>query len=146
MLKVSLNGSRWLVGILSAAHAAAAASIVVADLPTWVKGVLLLLVAASWAVALHGPALRRGGKAIVALELAEDGRLSFQTRAGEWHEATLLESSFVAPYLTVLNLQLDGQRFLRYVVIVPDAIGTEDFRRIRVWLRWRKEHRAEKKK
>lgn len=55
----------------------------------------------------------------------------------------LLGSSFVAPYLTVLELKPLGfqklwQRFSpRSVVILPDGIDKEEFRQLRVLLRWK---------
>jgi toxin CptA len=54
-----------------------------------------------------------------------------------------LGSSFVAPYLTVLELKPLGagglwQRFrTRSVVILPDGIDAEEFRQLRVLLRWK---------
>jgi len=71
------------------------------------------------------------------LRLDADCRCEFQTLAGVWHEAVLLGSSFVAPHLTVLNLKPAGGRLAKHLVILPDAIDAEDFRRLRVWLKWR---------
>jgi len=30
-----------------------------------------------------------------------------------------------------------GSRLAKHLVILPDAIDAEDFRRLRVWLKWR---------
>ena len=56
---------------------------------------------------------------------------------------TLLGSSFVEPYLTVLELKpleplKSWRRFSsRSVVILPDGIDAEGFRQLRVLLRWK---------
>jgi hypothetical protein len=36
-----------------------------------------------------------------------------------------------------LNLNANGERLARHVVILPDAINSEDFRKLRVLLRWK---------
>jgi toxin CptA len=77
----------------------------------------------------------RAPVAIVALEVTEGGRVSFRTRQGEWRECELLGSSYVSPYLTILNLEPPGAR-VRHAVLVPDNVEAQDFRRLRTWLRW----------
>lgn len=139
MFRISFSPSRRLALLLCLAHTAAAGVCLAADLATGLKIALVLLIVASCGWSLLGPALLRAAGAIVAVQFADGGALSFQTRRGEWHEGALRESSFVAPYLTVLNLKTKGNPFVRHIVILPDSIAADDFRRLRVWLRW---HRA----
>jgi hypothetical protein len=40
-------------------------------------------------------------------------------------------------FLTVLNLARGDDRRRISVLILPDGIDTDEFRRLRVWLRWR---------
>ena len=138
MFKIAIYPSHRLALLLILAHAAAAGVCVAADMPVALKVVFLLLIGASCGYALCGPALLRNQEAIVALEITDGGALSFQTRRGEWYRGTLLDSSFVAPYLAVLNLKTDEARLARHVVIMADSLAAEEFRRLRVWLRWRK--------
>jgi toxin CptA len=145
MLRISLNPSLRLTLLLSLAHAAAAGVCLVIDAAIWLKISAALLVGTSCGLSLYGPALLRTRKAIVALEITDGDALSFQTRRGDWHRGTLLDSSFVAPYLAVLNLKSDGSPFTRHVVIMPDSVAADDFRRLRVWLRWRKTGASDKK-
>ena len=49
----------------------------------------------------------------------------------------VLGSSFVSPLLTVLSLRMLGAGGSRSLVVTPDALGADEFRRLRVWLRWR---------
>lgn len=44
---------------------------------------------------------------------------------------------FVAPWLTVVRWRPDGAFLDRTVVVLPDMLPAEDFRRLRVLLRWR---------
>ena len=136
MLTIAIKPSRRLALLLCVAHAAAAGASLLLDLPIWLKILLVLLIGASCGVYLYSTALLRSGGAVVGLEIKDDGALSFQTRRGEWREGTLLGSSFVSPHLTILNIGMEGRFFARHVVIMPDCVDAEDFRRLRVRLRW----------
>ena len=95
------------------------------------------LLASSLAYYLRRECLRLAPSAIVCVSLHPDCRCEFQVKDGERFEATLLGTSFVAPYLTVLNLKQVDRRLARHVVIVPDAVDGETFRKLRVLLKWR---------
>ena len=77
----------------------------------------------------------------LALEVSSDHQFSMQTRASGWSEYDVLGTTYVTPYLTVLNLRGHGERGARHVTLLPDSLHAEDFRKLRVWLRW-KEDRA----
>jgi toxin CptA len=49
----------------------------------------------------------------------------------------LLHDSVVTPYLAVLNAMPEGAYFKRAIIILPDSLNAELFRKLRVWLRWR---------
>ncbi|MGQ0522707.1 MAG: protein YgfX [Betaproteobacteria bacterium] len=138
MVRIYLHSSRHLMILIGLAHGGAAAVALVVDLPGVAQLLIMLSIAASCVNALRGPALLRAVSSITALELGEDGKLSIQTRQGDWCAATLLESSFVGPYLTVLSLRTEKSRFAHHAVIMADSLNGEDFRKLRVWLRWRK--------
>ena len=135
-LYVALKPSRRFALGLGLAHLAAAAAIVATGLPLW------LALAAGSALLVHGvvviarTALLRSRGAVVALEAGRGETLPFMTRDGVWHEGRILGSTYVAPYLTVLNISDYGSRRAYHVPIMPDGIDPEDFRRLRVWLRW----------
>jgi toxin CptA len=81
-------------------------------------------------------ALLRTRQAILEVQAGEGRSVVCFTRTGEWHEAEILDSSFVAPWLTVLNLKQLQSGLIRHVLIVPDNVDPEAFRHLRVWLRW----------
>jgi toxin CptA len=83
-------------------------------------------------------ALLRSSRSIVAIEIGIDGKCAFQTRNGRWHTAKLRGTSFASPSLTILNLQPHDGRYTRNVVIVPDNAESEEFRQLRIWLRWKR--------
>jgi len=136
-LTIAVGRSRRLAGLLAGMHAFAAALFWLAPLPHGLAALLMpVLLGSAWHT-LRRDGFRTLQHSLIGLRLDADCRCEFQTRTGAWHEAALLGSSFVAPYLTVLNLKPAGGRLVKHLVILPDAVNAEDFRRLRVWLKWR---------
>jgi toxin CptA len=75
--------------------------------------------------------------AVVSIEIAADDILSIRAGRGEWVECDVCGDTYVLWFLTVLNLRraVDGRRLS--VAILPDAVDPEEFRQLRVWLRWK---------
>ncbi|WP_371257735.1 protein YgfX [Sulfuricella sp. T08] len=136
-LTITVGPSRRLAGLLVGMHGFSAAMFWLAPLPQWIVVLLMPVFLGSAWHTLRRDSFRTLQNSLVALRLDTDCSCEFQTRAGAWHEADLLGSSFVAPYLTVLNLKPESGRLVKHLVILPDAIHAEDFRRLRVWLKWR---------
>lgn len=136
-LTIAAGPSRQLAILVAGMHGFAAAMFALLPLPSWIAVVVLPLLAASAWFTLRRDCLRSLPGALVGLRLQADRRCEFLTRSGDWREAELLGSSFVSPYLTVLNLRPEGGRLARHLVLLPDALEAEDFRRLRVWLKWR---------
>lgn len=86
---------------------------------------------------LKQDALLTANNAVVALALSDEMQCALTTRSGESIACSILGSTFVAPYLTVLNLKPAENFFTRSVVILPDSMDAEEFRQLRVWLRWK---------
>lgn len=105
--------------------------------PWWQSFAALPLLAGSLVFYVRREGLRLAPASVVSFTLYPDCRCEFQTRDGTVHAAELLGSSFVAPYLTVLNLRPVGSILARHAVIVPDNVDAEAFRKLRVLLKWR---------
>ena len=69
---------------------------------------------------------------VASLALATHTR----TRRVVIHPGVVLPGSFVAPWLTIVRWRPPGRRFSRSLVILPDMLDPESFRRLRVILRW----------
>jgi toxin CptA len=130
---ITLFPSRRLAAVLGAAHAGAMACLWVLAVPWPWKAAGTLALAASAAMVIARTALLRGGRAVIELRVGGGG-VSYRTRDGAWHAGRLAPSSFVSPLLTIIGVEGDGRP--RYVVIAPDSVEPEDFRRLRVWLKW----------
>ena len=133
-LRLDLKPSRRLIGALAAAHGLAAAATV--GLEGWPLYVLWALILFSLGRSL-AQALLQGAHQAVALELHEDGRASWRNRDGEWEEGRLGESQFVSAAFAIVELK-DARSRARRTVVMADSVPPEDFRRLRVWLRWRR--------
>ena len=137
MQTIKLRPSLWLAGMLTAMHGITSALIWLLPLDLWLKIAAVLLILTSLIYHVRRDAMRTSRNAILALKISPECRCNAQVWSGDWFEAQLLSTSFVSPYLTILNLRLDHARLVKHVVILPDAIEAEQFRELRVLLRWR---------
>jgi toxin CptA len=76
------------------------------------------------------------GAGIARVELRADGSARLVDRHGRMHEARLTRSTMVTPWLVILVLATGRLRPARTVVVPADSLPSDDFRRLRVWLRW----------
>ncbi len=127
-LLVTVQPSRRLRRWLAALHLAAGTALWLADLPTAWQG------AGTALLALDMLRNRRPGET-VTLRCKKEGALEILAD-GEWQPAHLAPDSLVLPGLTVLRYQTQGQRRFKTLVLLGDSLPGEDFRRLRVWLRW----------
>ena len=133
-LTLTLGASRGLYRALGVAGMAA--GVLALAWPWWaVPSWWLAAGGATWC-AIRRHASLASPQAMIALRYDASGALHVQSGNGTWHSATLLGSSCVTPWCTVLNLRLAGKRCSRSMVIVPDAVDAQTFRRLRVRLRW----------
>lgn len=137
MLDIRLKPSGYLTLLLSATHAIAIGLFLVLSLPIWLKVAAILAFCTSLVFYLKRNAWLAAPNSIIALEIKDDYTGAIETRGGKRLDCILLPTSYVSASLTVLNLKADGERMARHVVILPDAINSEDFRKLRVLLRWK---------
>ncbi len=94
----------------------------------------------AWVLPVLGYVLLRDvwlqtSRSYVAFNLVALQRITLIPRRGEPVTGSIDKSSFVSPYLALINITTDsGKR--RSLVITPDSMGETDFRRLRVQLRW----------
>ena len=137
MLRLSLKPSRYLAIGLTLGHLAAIGCVVIVPLALWLKLLLSGMLVASLIHTLTLHAWRIRASSIIALQCDRDGVAVIQMRSGEEREARVLGSSFVASYLTIVLLKPNTSRRVHTLVVLPDMLGPELFRQLRVWLKWR---------
>jgi toxin CptA len=131
---IGLHRSCFLGAALVAITALAGA--VTLALP-WLPAVRGASLAAIMIVA--GLSWRRLAPGLSAIRLEQTGQIFLAaTSNSEFVEAELLAGVTVHPWLTVIRLKTADQG--KYMLIVAvDSMKPEDFRRLRVFLRWRAE-------
>jgi toxin CptA len=145
MVHASLQRSRTIAVSLCLAHTAAGVILVLLDVPVWSKVALAFVLVLSVLHATCRHALLRTNRAVLGIEIKDRETAAVLCRDGRWRDARVLGSTYVTPLLTVLNLRLTGERLMRHVVLVPDNIDREDFRKVRVLLRWSRVPRVDRR-
>ena len=136
MVRARLTPSRQLALVFVFAHLATAATLLPLDIESGLRLLLNAAILASLAHSVWRHALLRGSHSSVEIEIANRGAGAVRDRNGEWHEVDILGTSYVTPWLTVLNVRLRLSGRPRHILLVPDSIGADDFRHVRVLLKW----------
>lgn len=76
------------------------------------------------------------GNSCVAFRMEDSEEIVLVLRSGRHLPGRVAPDSLVTHYLVILNVVLSEQHGGRSLLILPDAIGVESFRRLRVALRW----------
>ncbi|MBI1988389.1 MAG: hypothetical protein HYS65_01405 [Betaproteobacteria bacterium] len=139
MSRISLRPSRILAATLVLAHGAAVAMVVLAGTAPWLEAIAIAALVASLVFNVRQSALLRTADAVIGLEIASDDKFSIQTQRGGWIECEVLGSTYVISFLTILNLKRTDSGRITRAVILPDSLDAEDFRKLRVWLRWKRD-------
>lgn len=137
-LRIELGRSRHLAVALAGAHLLAGAGLLASRLPVPICTAGVVVLASSLAFSLRRHAWRQSPGSIVLLDLSDALEIEVEERCGRRIVGTVLESTFVAPWLVVINCHVKGSYLPRAAVILPDAMDGERFRALRVWLRWRR--------
>lgn len=132
--RVEFSPSRRLALILLAVHGLALYALA-AVLPLWAGVACAALMLASLAYYLARDAWLRLGASCIGLVTDAEGVVML-LRDGTQLPCRVLADSLVTPALVVLNVRPRAGRGARSVVILPDSLDAEAFRRLRVWLRW----------
>lgn len=135
-VRIALGASRAGAVAIASMAAATLALIAFTPGPTAVRILAATWIACAALHALHAVALHRGRRGVRAVHLGREGEIEVRDAAGAWRVGTLREGSFVAPWLTIVRWRAQGARFDGSIVLLPDMLPAEDFRRVRVWLRW----------
>jgi len=141
--RVAISPSVRLALALCLVHGIAAALLWLVPIPALGRAAFTLVIAISLVYLLARDATLHAAHAIVALELDDSGTVFFQTRGGRRVECELLGSSYVSSSLTIVSLRLRGGAGTRRVVLVEDNVEPRDFRRLRTWLRWKRNEPAD---
>ncbi len=141
-LFLPLKASPRLLAAILAIHVSAAAGMGSAPLPLWLMALTWVALGISaWTLSYRHALLRQPGS-LIRLQSRADGSLEGLSRDGEWLAFSLLPRSTLSPFFAVLCLKPLGGGRSRTVTLFPDALSAQDWRSLRVWLRWQAGHAA----
>lgn len=90
-----------------------------------------------WAIdRIRRHALRTASNALVELMLSADAVIVVRRRDGRLIAGHIRSETFVHPWFTSIVWRPDGARWSRSVPLVPDMLDADEFRRLRVLLRY----------
>ena len=115
--------------LTSAMHGVAAICLFVVPLDWYWRAVAFPLVAWSLWSALRS-------RRVASLRLVAKEGLSFVEADGGSVEAALLPESTVFAWLVVLRFRVGEERKARALTLFPDQMSRDEFRMLRLWLRW----------
>lgn len=136
--RIGLRPSRRLAAALVGIHILAAGGLVASRLPAAVLAAGLPILIASLVFAVRRHAWLASPRSLVRLDLSDTLEIEAEDRSGRRLAGAVLGTTFVAPWLVVINFKAEGRRLPHAVVLLPDATDSESHRALRVWLRWRR--------
>jgi len=128
VLTLEIGASRLLAYILVTIHLMAAGALLLADMPWLYRASWLIAIAAGLGFTVRAPGTLK-------LRCRPDGGLDVWA-ADDWLEVRLLPDTLVWSRCAVLRYQRPERRRTETRVILPDSLAEDDFRRLRVWLRF----------
>ncbi len=130
-ITIGLHRSSFLGRALLLVHAVALGTVLGVPWPPALQGAVAVgLGLSAWV------GWRRCAPPVSTLRLLADGRLEVQAASrAPVVAADLAPYAVVHPWLTVLRLRVEGRGLT--LIVVADSLLPDDFRRLRVWLRWR---------
>ena len=140
---VTLRASRC-AGVALGVLATGTAGVVLAlPLPLWCHiGLIVLLVAwTTWH--FQCVALRTGAYAITEIRVVANRLIAVRYGTRALVAGHVRAASYVGPRLATIVWRPDGARWSRTVLILPDMLPDDDFRRLRVLLRYARSEDAQ---
>ncbi len=128
-VEIAIGPSRFAQRAIGAAALATLAVIAIVPI-----GAAARLALAAWVGAIAFRSLRR----IPAVRVRTDTSRAIEVRFadGRFAFGAVVDGSFVAPWLTVIHWRPAGSHWTRTILLLPDMVEAEAFRRLRVLLRW----------
>jgi hypothetical protein len=135
-VRVALRPSRFAGAAILLGAAATTALALSLPLDSWAIAAALIAIGL---VAVRGVRQCAGSDVPACIEVGLDRRLALTARDGRVREGSILDDSYVGEQLTTIVWRPDRARWYepaRTIVILKDSLAADDFRRLRVILRY----------
>jgi toxin CptA len=135
-LRLEIKPSRIAAALIAAGVVASASLVAWLPIEWWWRAAGLLGIGAYGVWLLRSRISAGTPQSVVAIEIAADLRGTFTERGGRRVEGSVQPDSYAGTLLTTIVLRPTGSRRSRAIAILPDMLSAEDFRRLRVLLRF----------
>lgn len=145
-LRFKIVPSRILISIVSLMHLGAIALLIPASLPLWAIAVCSLIITVSLTISWSRAEWITGRLSMEAIwpkfteaVWGDEDQWQLFDNHQQLHSAILVPSTYVSARFVVVNLRLENKAWYcrhRAIVLLPDNIDPETFRRLRIRLRW----------
>jgi hypothetical protein len=135
-LTIELGRSRALTIVLVLLHTGATVLTVILHIAIELKIALVAVITLSLVRSAGAHGLRLGRGAVTALMFSEEECALRRRHSSDWETGQLVDR-WVQPWLTLLVVRSERRRWPTGIVICPDAVAPDAFRRLRVRLRLR---------
>lgn len=142
-VSIDLGPSPTAAMFIGVAGMATLGVILALPLAGWLQGAGAVSAIVWTARAFREVALRQGLHSVTSLRLAADRLLVVHTADGRLAAGQVRRATYVGAALTTVVWRPDGARLSRSILILPDMLPPEDFRRLRVLLRYARSDVAE---
>ena len=143
IVHVSLGPSRVAGAVIGAMTLATLVVVLQFPITPWQHAVICAIVLASAWVAFERLAVRATPDAIVQLRLAPDLLIVVTRGDGRLVGGHVRSSTCVSAAMTSIVWRPDGARWSRAILVVPDMLPADEFRRLRVMLRYARSGRTQ---
>jgi hypothetical protein len=135
-VRVALTASRSAFALISLLGAFAC--VVAATLPvdSALLGLAILAIVVWTGDRVHVVAMRRGPRAVRSIELRAELQLTVVAGDGSCRQGRVRADSYIGARITTIVWKRDRARFARAILVLPDMLPADDFRRLRVLLRY----------
>jgi hypothetical protein len=121
------------IGVFAAATIALTLAM---PLEPWLHAALVAALVAWAGIAFRVAALHRGRHAVAEIRVAPDLILVACMGDGQLVAGHVRAATHVGPWITTIVWRPDGRSVSRTILVLPDMLPAEDFRRLRVMLRY----------
>ena len=133
---LDLKPSFYLAYLLGLLSLIACYIVLILPIALWMKTITILVMVLVSGFYIARDALLIPPASWCAVYLDKDQKIMVRSVAGHKYLARVLPSTVVLPFITILNFKVPDCFWVQTIIILPDRVDVDVFRRWRVFLTW----------
>ena len=133
---LDLKPSFYLAYLLGLLSLIACYIVLILPIALWMKTITILVMVLVSGFYIARDALLILSAAWSAVYLNQKQQIMVQSVDGQQYPARVLPSTIVFPFVTILNFKVPDCFWVQTIIILPDRVDVDIFRRWRVFLTW----------